>query len=73
MSPFKEAYQAKLSLKMTLSNYSWFNGIDIAPEEGGYCMVVSVTRMDNSIRKIIPIVHYGTTVKVDIEQKQSKL
>lgn len=73
MTPFKEANQAKTSLKMILSNYSWYQGIEVLPEEGGYCIVVSVSRMDNSVRKIVPIVHQGITVKVDVEQKQNKL
>lgn len=72
MSTFVEANQAKLSLKMTLSNYAWYNGMSIAPDNDDWCIVVSITQMDNSVRKVIPIVHKGITVKVDADQQIKK-
>jgi len=72
MSAFNEANQAKHSLKMTLSNYHWFMGISVVTEHDGYCVLVHVKHMDNGVRKVVPIVHNGVTVKVDVEAKKRR-
>ena len=69
MSSFKEANQARTSLKMLFSQYSWYEGSTVVPDNGDYCIVVSVSRMDNLVRKVIPIVHQGVSVKTEVEQK----
>ncbi len=69
MSSFKEANQARTSLKMIFSQYSWYEGSSVVPDNGDYCIVVNVSRMDNSVRKVIPIVHQGVSVKAEFEQK----
>lgn len=69
MSSFKEANQARTSLKMIFSQYSWYEGSTVVPDNGDYCIVVNVSRMDNSVRKVIPIVHQGVSVRVEVEQK----
>lgn len=66
MSTFNEANQARLSLKMILSNYSWFSYSNVEAENDDYIIVIGVSWTDNSIRKIIPIVHNGVGVKVDV-------
>lgn len=63
MSSFNEANQAKLSLKMLLHFYSWFNSISVETEEAGYNVIVTVSNMDAKIRKIIPICHKGVNIK----------
>lgn len=69
MSTFKEANQARTSLKMVFSQYSWYEGSTVVPDDGEYAILVNVSRMDNSIRKVIPIVHQGVSLKVEVEQK----
>lgn len=69
MSTFIEANQAKLSLKMTLSCYGWYRNMAIVSDGDDWCILVNVSKIDNSIRKIIPIVHNGITVKVDVENR----
>jgi len=69
MNTFKEANQAKTALKMTLSNYGWFKNMSIASDEKGcsFCVVVSVSKLDNSVRKVIPNVFEGVSVKTELE------
>lgn len=69
MSTYSEANQAKLSLKMILSNYAWYNSIVVMPDGDDWAIVVSIDSIDNAIRKIVPIVHQNVTVKVDVESK----
>lgn len=61
---FSEANQAKLSLKMSLSNYAWYNGILVVQDKDDWCVVVHTSVMNDSIRKVIPIVHNDVVVKV---------
>ncbi len=69
MNTYKEANQAKTALKMTLSNYGWFKGAHVGPDENGasFCVVVSVSRLDNGVRKVIPNVFEGVSVKTELE------
>lgn len=66
MSSFNEANQAKLSLKMLLHFYSFFQNISVEADEIGYDVVVTVSKMDAKIRKIIPMVHKNVIVKVNV-------
>ena len=66
MAVFSDANQAKLALKMKLSNYYWYRSSAVITEGNDYCIVVYIDRLDNSIRKIIPMVINGTSVKVDV-------
>ena len=72
MSTYSEANQAKLSLKMVLSNYAWYNNIGVVPDGDDWSILVSITNLDNSIRKIVPIVHKGFNVKVDVDTQVKK-
>jgi len=72
MGTYAEANQAKLSLKMALSNYAWYHNIVVSPDGDDWCILVSITNLDNSIRKIIPIVHRGFSVKVDVDTQTKK-
>lgn len=69
MNTFKEANQAKTSLKMNLSNYGWFKGISVGSDNNGasYCVIVSVSHIDNRVRKVIPAVFEGVSVKTEVE------
>ena len=69
MSTFSEANQVRLALKMKLSNYAWYRASHIATVDDGFAIVVSVTHLDNKIRKIISPVIDGISVKVEVDQK----
>lgn len=66
MASFNEANQVKLALKMMLHFYSWFNNIAVISEDNGYGVMVTVSRMDDKIRKIIPQIRNGVPVKVNV-------
>ena len=66
MSPFKEANQIRLQLKMKLSNYSWYSSSRLAAESDGYSIVVAVRRLDDHVRKIIPQVLEGVSIKAEL-------
>jgi hypothetical protein len=67
MTTFKEANQARLAIKMKLSNYSWYNSSSIVADNADYCVSVSVKKLDNQVRKLIPPVYDGIVVKTEIE------
>lgn len=68
MTTFNEANQARLSLKMSLSHYAWFNGLSVQLEDGDYIIVVNINaQISDKIRKIVPIVHNGVGVKTYME------
>lgn len=70
MATFTEAEQARLSLKMNLSHYAWHNGSSIAYEEGDFIIILQVSKLNNDMKKIIPIVHNGVSVRVDVPFKK---
>ena len=72
MSSFSEANQAKLALKMNLSNYAWYHGIAVEADGQDWCVLVRVDHMDTAVRKIIPMIHNGIVIKVDIASKHLK-
>jgi hypothetical protein len=69
MSTFSEANQVRLSLKMKLSQYGWYKASHIVSADDGFAIVVSITHLDNKIRKIISPVVDGISVKVEVDQK----
>lgn len=64
MATFNEANQAKLSLKMILHFYAWFNSIVVIMEDTGYSVMVFVDKVDDKIRKIIPAFHKGVDIQI---------
>lgn len=72
MATFGEANQAKLSLKMTLSNYAWYQSVAVVSDGDDWCILVHVDKLDTRVRKVVPIVHKGITVKVDADSKPTK-
>lgn len=64
MATFSEANQAKLSLKMMLHFYSFFNSIAVITEDTGYGVMVFVDKIDTKIKKIIPTVHKGVSIQI---------
>jgi len=69
MATFNEANHARLSLKMTLSRYHWYNGSSVLSKDGDYYVVIHASKLDDGVRKIVPIVHKDVSIKVDGVQK----
>lgn len=67
MSTFKEANQVRIALKMKLSQFSWYNSSSVLSVEDGYTVVVVVKHIDNVVRKQVPPVVDGVSVKVEAE------
>lgn len=70
MATFNEANQAKLSLKMKLCNYYWYDGSVVMSDGDDYSIVVHSSKMDNTVRKIVPFVHEGVSVKVEVNSRK---
>lgn len=67
MSSFTEVNQVRLSLKMKLSLYSWYNSSRVVNVDDGFGIVVGVNKLDNTIRKLVAPVVDGVSVKMEIE------
>lgn len=67
MSTFSDANQVRLLLKMKLSVYAWYNSSTVVSIDDGFGVVVGVKQMDNSIRKLVPPVVNGVSVKAEVE------
>ncbi len=67
MATFFEAKQARLSLKMKLSHYAWYNWSAIIAEQDGYSILINVKKIDNSVRKIVAPVIKGVGTKMEVE------
>jgi hypothetical protein len=65
MSSFKEANQAKLSLKMKLSQYACFGSILVSPESDGFGVIVFVDHIDDKVKKLIPQICQGVSVSIE--------
>jgi len=67
MSTFSEANQVRLVLKMKLVQYSWYSSSTVLSADDGFVVVVGVKQMDNTVRKLVPPVVDGVSVKVELE------
>lgn len=67
MVTFSEANQARLGIKMKLSQYSWYNSSAVISEKDGYAVVVGVSVLNNTVRKTIPPVYNGVSIKTEVE------
>lgn len=67
MATFFEANQARMSLKMKLSNYAWYNWSVVVSEPDGYSILINVKKIDNSVRKIVAPVIKGVSTKLEQE------
>jgi hypothetical protein len=67
MPTFLEADQKRVALKMKLANYSWYKSSSIISIEDGWGIIVIVEKLDNKVRKMIPPVIDGITVKTEVE------
>ncbi len=69
MSSFKEAEVSRISLKIPLSNYAWYKNSVIQNDNDGFCVVIHLNYIDNNVRKIVPRVHQGVLVKLEVDNK----
>lgn len=67
MSTFSEANQVRLLLKMKLCQHSWYSSSTVLSLDDGFGVVIGVKQLDNAIRKLIPPVIDGVSVKTEIE------
>lgn len=66
MATYMEANQARLSVKMKLFSYAWYSGSTIQQGDGDYYVVVTVKKLDNQVRKVIPHVINGVSIKTEM-------
>lgn len=67
MATFRDANQVRISLKMKLSHHSWYKGSAVGGAADGWGIVVSVKKIDNKVRKLVPPVVGGVSVKTEVE------
>lgn len=67
MATFKEANQVRLSLKMKLSEYAWYTSSAVFNDTDGFAVVIHVKQLDNKVRKLIPPVVNGISVKTEAQ------
>lgn len=66
MATFQEANQARINLKMQLSNYCWYSSSEVLFDEGDYYIRVLVKKVDKSIKKKIPYFISDVFVRADL-------
>ncbi|HEY5268434.1 MAG TPA: hypothetical protein VII94_04855 [Candidatus Saccharimonadales bacterium] len=69
MSTFSEANQVRLSLKMKFSQYAWYKSSAVANVKDGFGIVIVSSKLDNKIRKIVPPLIDGISVKIEVDSK----
>lgn len=67
MATFSEANRVRLSLKMKLSQYYWYNSSVILSNNGDYFISLCLKKLDNQIRKLIAPVIDGVEIKMEIK------
>jgi hypothetical protein len=63
---FSGANQVKLAIKMKLSHYSWYKTSFVEMESDEWVVVVCVSKLDTAIKKIIPVVCNGITIRTTL-------
>ena len=66
MTTVKESNQIRASLKMRLSRFWWYCYSDVLSVKSGYYIVVYVKQQNNFVRKHIPYVISGVTIKHEL-------
>jgi hypothetical protein len=65
MATFMEANRTRLELKMKLSNYAWYHSSAVITDSDGYGVIIVVERLDNQVRKLVPPVVNGVSIKTE--------
>lgn len=68
MSTFREANQVRVALKMKLSNFYWYNSSSVLFDQDDYYIVVHVKKLDNQVRKTIPPVFDGISIRTEVDK-----
>jgi len=68
MSTFNEANQVRLALKLRLSNYWWYSSSRASTLSDGFGVIVSVKQLDNTVRKTVPQVVDGISIRTEEEK-----
>jgi hypothetical protein len=67
MTTFKDANQARVKLKTKIANYSWYSTSGVLLDDNRYYVGVTVKRLDDSVKNIIPSYVDGVPVKTILE------
>lgn len=67
MASFSEVNKTRISLKMKLSQYWWYNSSSVAMGPEGFSILILVKKLDNQVRKLIPPVINGISVRTNVE------
>ena len=67
MASYFEANRVRLSLKMKLSQYCWYNSSTLVMQDDGFSVSIGVSKINNQIRKLIPPVINGVSVRTNLE------
>lgn len=67
MSTFNEANQVRLALKMKLSQYAWYSSSVVLSFNDDFGIVVYARHIDNKVRKLVPPVIDGVSIKTELE------
>lgn len=65
MVSFREANQARTSLKIPLSYYSWCKSLSVETEDGHYFVTVYTTHIDNAVKSAVPPFHKGVSIRIE--------
>lgn len=66
MATLKEANHARAGLKMKLSRFWWYSSSEVMLGKGDYYIVVMVKRLNNFVRKNVPSVIDGVSIKSEL-------
>jgi hypothetical protein len=67
MVTFSTANRVRLSIKMKLSQHSWYKSSLVISDSDGYSIVINVKQLNNQIRKLISPVVEGVSIKTEVE------
>lgn len=67
MTTFKEANQARLKIKNKMANYSWYSNSGVFLDQDRYYVGITVKRLDDSVKNIVPHQVDGVLVKTILE------
>jgi len=66
MATLFEASQVRLSLKMKLCNFCWYKSSIVSIVSDGFGVSILVRRIDDQVRKTIPQVIDGVSVRTEL-------
>jgi hypothetical protein len=69
MATFTEANRVRAGVKMLLSNFSWFEAARVVESHGDHIIVVHTSKLDNAVRRTVPVVIDGIEVRTECYAK----